>query len=82
MGEFVHFNVYLDEKMGVQLNKALKKEGGKTRNALIREAIQSWLSQRGGMWPKEVLLFKGIPNAPLFEQYREHLLPPKEESWL
>jgi hypothetical protein len=77
----MHFNIYLDDKTGAQLSK-LAAQGGQTRNALIREAIQIWLQQQlKPEWPKEILNFTGIKNYPAFEDHRKKLTPPKEDPF-
>ncbi len=78
----MHFNIYIDDQMGSQLNK-LAKNSGKTRNALIREAIEEWiLHQTKPEWPEEILSFKGIKNIPAFESYRKNLKKPKDDPFL
>lgn len=74
----MHFNVYLDDATGQLLNNMVKKLH-KPRNAIIREAVQNWVVNKGKKeWPKEVLEFQGIPNMPPLESYRIELIPPKE----
>jgi predicted transcriptional regulator len=49
---------------------------GRSRNALIRQAIEDWLErQEHRRWPEEVLAFQGIPEAVPSEQARAELLP-------
>lgn len=80
-GFAMHFNVYIDDKMGSDLKQVLKKRGG-TRNAVIREAIEEWIIHHAkSEWPLEVSSFTGISDSPPFEQYRKELKPPKETPW-
>lgn len=75
----MNFNIYLDDEAGKRLTH-LAQQCGKSRNALIREAVNAWLersAQKG--WPNEVESFQGDPDAPAFEAYREHLPTPKDD---
>ncbi|MDY0072255.1 MAG: ribbon-helix-helix domain-containing protein [Thauera sp.] len=75
----MHFNIYLDDHTGQQLN-ALAKEAGQSRNALIREAISQWLGQYGqSQWPQAVQDFTGLADMPTFESYRSELLPAADD---
>ena len=72
----VNFNIYLDDETGQLLNKVAKKSG-KSRNALVRQAVREWLKRQGkSQWPEEVLAFKGMADMPLFEASRDRLRPP------
>lgn len=72
----MHFNVYMDDQTGQQLNDAALQQG-QTRNALIRAAVRDWLArQNQPKWPAEVLDFAGLPDMPPFEAGRELLKPP------
>ena len=72
----MNFNIYLDDETGQLLNKVAKKSG-KSRNALVRQAVREWLKQQGKpQWPEEVLAFKGMADMPLFEASRDRLRPP------
>jgi predicted transcriptional regulator len=75
----VNFNIYLDDETGKRLTR-LAQQCGKSRNALIREAVDAWLerSEHKG-WPNEVEAFQGEADAPTFEAYREHLALPKDD---
>ena len=69
----MHFNIYLDDKLGEQLIKATKASD-KSRNALIREAIDLWLKTNDkSSWPKQILEFEGESSFPAFESYRDDL---------
>jgi hypothetical protein len=72
----MHFNIYLDDETGEQLNAAAAR-AGESRNALIRRAVGEWLQRRGEpQWPDEVLGFQGISEMPPFEDARRELQPP------
>ena len=75
----MHFNVYIDDKTGQQLNHAAE-QGGESRNALIRKAVSEWLQRQGKpQWPDAVLGFKGMAKMPAFEAGRARLEPPAED---
>ncbi|PZP53843.1 MAG: hypothetical protein DI596_13130 [Azospira oryzae] len=75
----MHFNIYLDDATGQQLN-ALAKQVGESRNALIRKAISEWLAhQAQPQWPEAVLNFQGMADMPPFEASRDRLKPPVED---
>lgn len=72
----MHFNVYMDDQTGRQLNIASERSG-QPRNALIRQAVSEWLArQNQPKWPEEVLDFQGVADMPPFEAGREQLTPP------
>lgn len=74
----MNFNIYLEDKLGKELEE-IAYNSGKSRNALIREAIQFWLSaQTKKEWSKKILEFQGLEESICFEAYREELLPPDE----
>ncbi len=71
-------SIYLDKESLDQFNR-IARETGKTRNALIREALGEWLARRRrSQWPPEVLNFKGIKGMARFEENRKLLKPPRE----
>lgn len=75
----MHFNIYLDDTTGQQLN-AMAQQTGQSRNALIRKAIGEWLAhQSQAQWPQAVANFKGMADAPPFEASRDKLAPPVED---
>lgn len=74
----MNFNVYVEDTLGQQLEKSAQVTG-KSRNAIIREAIQLWLDkQQKSQWSEEILNFTGEPDSIVFESYRDELLPPSE----
>jgi hypothetical protein len=75
----MNVNIYLEENLAHQLDKYIEQSGTK-RNAIIREAIKEWLARRQPQkWPDCIMNFKGDPDFPPFESFRENLLPPKED---
>jgi hypothetical protein len=69
----MNFNIYLDEDLGSRLVEAAK-ESQKSRNGLIREAIDMWLkTQQANDWPEEIMQFTGIHGLPRFESHRDDL---------
>ncbi len=77
----MNFNIYLDDEAGKRLTH-LARQCRKSRNALIRDAVDAWLerSEHKG-WPDEVESFQGDPDSPAFETYREHLALPKDDPF-
>lgn len=81
LGGRMHFNVYIDDQIGLELKKFTKKSG-KKRNAIIREALAEWLHHHVNKeWPPEFFAFTGISDAIPFEAYRKQLTPPKEDPF-
>jgi predicted transcriptional regulator len=75
----MHFNIYLDDMTGQQLN-AMAQQTGESRNALIRKAVSEWLAhQSQPQWPDAVANFKGMADVPPFEASRNRLPPPMED---
>lgn len=75
----MNFNIYLDDETGQQLNQ-VAQQAGESRNALVRQAVSDWLNRHGKpQWPEEVLAFKGMADAPLFEASRGRLKPPVDD---
>jgi Arc/MetJ-type ribon-helix-helix transcriptional regulator len=73
----MNFSVHLNDEM-VELLNQTAREKGKTRNALIREAVGEWLARRHpGKWPAEVMSFHGIRGIKRFEADRKKLKPPR-----
>ncbi len=69
----MHFNIYLDDRLGQRLIEATQTSH-KTRNALIREAIDLWLEKHErSSWPDEIIQFEGIEDFPAFETHRHDL---------
>jgi len=71
----MHFNIYLDAQTGRHLNDCAQAEK-KSRNALIREAIEEWLGRHRAGWPEEIMEFQGVGDFLPFESHRAELQPP------
>jgi metal-responsive CopG/Arc/MetJ family transcriptional regulator len=71
----MNFNIYLDDETGQQLNR-VAKQAGKSRNALVRQAVSEWLKQHSKpQWPDVVLAFKSMADTQPFEAGRDSLKP-------
>ncbi len=72
----MNFTVYVQDELGQKLDFLAKTEQ-KSRNTLIREALELYLSRKNlQQWPVAVLNFPGT-KQPLtaFEALREELQP-------
>lgn len=77
----MNINIYIETTLAKELKNA-SKDTGKTRNAIIREAIKDWIEHHQvKQWPKSILKFKGITGIKSFESSREDLLPPPEDPF-
>lgn len=75
----MNINIYIENKIGQQL-RTQAKTLGKTRNAVIREALQYWLlHHQSRTWPPIILNFHGDPKFPRLESYRRELKKTKED---
>lgn len=75
----MNINVYLDDELGSLLTQEIK-QSGRSRNALIREAIREWfVHHKTQHWPTSVMQFNGICDFPAIQSYRDELSPPKED---
>jgi hypothetical protein len=77
----VNFNLYLDDRTATELDRTAK-ELGETRSGLIRKAVREWLDKKAlgsPGWPPLILEWKGDPDMPRFESYRDDLLPPRDD---
>lgn len=73
----MNFNIYVSDQLGAQLLQ-FSKVTGKTKNAIIRQAIEEWLYKRASSsWPESIVLFKGIEGIERFEASRSELLEPE-----
>ncbi len=73
----MNFNVHLRDELVQRLNQTAR-ESGKTRNALIREAVAEWFERRRPRkWPAAVMNFRGIPRITRLEENRKKLKPPR-----
>lgn len=79
----MNINIYIENNLGEQLRE-FAKTLHKTRNAIIREAIQEWLQHhKTHEWPPCIQNFKGISGqkTPRFESYRDELTEPKDDPF-
>lgn len=78
----MNFSVHMDEKTAAELAE-LARETGKTRNALLVQAVREFVSRRRPKkWPEAVLEHLRSVDEPLdlppFESWRAELVPPGE----
>lgn len=74
----MNLNIYIEDDLNNALIN-LEKVEGKSRNAMIREAIKQLVAQhQRSKWPISVTRFKGDPEFKAFESYRADLKPPKD----
>jgi Arc/MetJ-type ribon-helix-helix transcriptional regulator len=67
----VKITIYLKEWLVDALDRSAR-EIGRSRSALVREAVEQWLarrSERAG-WPTSVRDWQGVPDFPPFEAAR------------
>jgi predicted transcriptional regulator len=73
----MNFSVHLSDELVRRLNQTARKSG-RTRNALIREALADWLARRWpSEWPAEVASFRGVGEFSRFEENRKELKTPR-----
>jgi hypothetical protein len=73
----MNFSIHPSNEMVKRLDRAAS-ETGKTRNALVREAVAEWLDRRRvSNWPPSVMSFRGLQGVTRFEESRKELRPPK-----
>jgi len=77
----MNFNIYLDDETARQLQQETQNSH-LSRNAIIREAINSWLNSKHKQWPEEILNYQGEKDFPAFESYREELTDIKGDPFL
>ncbi len=78
----MNVSIYIENSLDRQLRESANALH-KTRNAIIREAIQEWLEHHHKVheWPVCILNFKGIKGVktPRFESLRRELTEPKDD---
>ena len=75
----MNINIYFEDSLGKNLNQ-YAKQLGKTRNAIVREAVKEWIDHhQTTKWPTSILNFSGVENLSSFESQRADLTPPKED---
>ncbi len=74
----MNFNIYLEDELERELQNIVRLTG-KSRNALIKEAIQRMISEHHkSQWSQKILDFQGLEDGINFESYRNELLDPEE----
>ena len=77
----MNINIYIEDELAAQLNEKAQVFG-KSRSAIVREAIKEWiLSHKSKSWPKSVLKFSGCPEFRALESFRSELLQPDEDPF-
>jgi len=77
----MNINIYVEDDVGKEITKSAASMG-KTRNAVIREALKEWLLRhRVRKWPASVKKFTGLADFPAFELYRDELEQPDEDPF-
>lgn len=75
----MNINIYFEDSLGKNLNQ-YAKQLGKTRNAIVREAVKEWLDHhQTAKWPRSILKFSAIDDLPSFESHRIDLATPNED---
>lgn len=73
----MNFNIYVNDQLGAKLLQ-LSKATGKTKNAIIRQAIEEWLHKKApSRWPESIISFQGIDGIEAFESSRSELREPE-----
>jgi Arc/MetJ-type ribon-helix-helix transcriptional regulator len=79
----MNFNLYLDDKTATELDQTAATLG-ESRSGLIRKALREWLDKKTlghPSWPSLILEWRGEPEMPPFESYRDELIPPREDPF-
>jgi len=77
----MNFNIYIEDQLGEHLLKAVEVTG-KSKNALIREALNEWFIHHPVIkWPDEILQHDGIEDFTPFESLRDELRESKEDPF-
>jgi Ribbon-helix-helix protein, copG family len=72
----MNFNIYVNDELGHKLTSFAQIEG-KSRNALIREALDYYFAQKSYItWSDSILDFQGINDFSGFEELRTELKEP------
>ena len=76
----MNVNVYLENDLAHQVSNIAKRLH-KSRNAIIREALQDWVQRyQGKQWPASILNFEGVRgNFIPFEEHRKELITNIED---
>ena len=74
----MNFNIYLEDELERELQNIVQLTG-KSRNALIKEAIQRLIYEhQKSQWSQKILDFQGLEDGIDFESYRQELLAQEE----
>ena len=66
----MNVNIYLQDDLLERIDR-MARESGRSRSAVIREAVESMLSRRGASgWPRSLREWKGDSSFPSFEEGR------------
>ena len=66
----MNFSIHLDDRLVAALKRQAHRSG-KTRNALITEAVRQWLAQaERATWPAELTDFEPFDDLEPFENHR------------
>lgn len=77
----MNIHIYLENDLGQKI-QAQAKMLGKSRNAIVREAIREWLMHHAARsWPPTILKFQGVSHASRFESHRRELIHPKDDPF-
>ena len=69
----MNVNIYVEDDLGREINQ-MAQLLGKSRNAIIREALKEWVDHHASReWPAIVKNYAGIKDFPRFEDYRNEL---------
>jgi hypothetical protein len=77
----MNINIYIENEIGKQITHCAEV-AGKSRNAIIREALKEWLRRhQASEWPPSIQKFKGVRELDAFESHRDELKSPKEDPF-
>ena len=66
----MNFSVHLDERLVKALERQARR-AGRTRNALITDAVREWLARaERASWPAELTDFEAFDGLAPFESHR------------
>lgn len=71
----MNFNIYVNDTIAKKL-KQLAESEGKSKNSLIRKAIENFIKEKSTeTWPAEILNFSGDDDMDIepFESHRKEL---------
>jgi predicted transcriptional regulator len=76
----MNVNIYVEDELGKEINQ-MAQLLGKSRNAIIREALKEWVIHHSrNEWPDIVKNYAGVKDFPRFEDYRDELTDKDEED--